>query len=216
MEEQMRTRKIFLFWVFGAVCTVLSHGSARAQAPVAPVPSAKPTGAFEMKALEPIFGDVEMEWKGKVEAGAMGPDSKETHSQGRSISERILDHRWSVCELEEKYGEGKTATTWKGHMVVGFDTMAMTYKAVLVDNAGNMTLFDGRFDGKKFVLETPTAIQMMGQPTKDRLTWDLTDTHNIRFTDEHQLAGGAWTLAESGTMKMTIPVAKGTGLHVTK
>jgi Protein of unknown function (DUF1579) len=212
----MRTCTTVLLLAFAATCAVLIPGSAHAQAPVAPVPSAKPAGTGEMKALEPIFGDVEMEWKGKLEAGAMGPGSKETHSQGRLISEPILDHRWSVCELEEKYGDGKMATTWKGHMVVGFDTMAMSYKATLVDNAGNMTQFDGRFEGRKFVLETPAAIVMMGQPTKDRLTWDLTDTHNIQFTDEHQLAGGAWTLAESGTLKMTMPVAKGTGLHVTK
>jgi hypothetical protein len=212
----MRMRGIWLLLMLGASCAALRVTGARAQSPVAPVPTAKMSGASEMKAIEPIFGDATFEWKGKAEAGAMGPGSAPTHSQGKMTVKRILDHAWSACELEEKYGDGPTATTWKAHMVVGFDAIASMYKAVLVDNARSMTQFDGRLEGQKFVLETPAPILMMGQSVKDRLSWDMTDPRNILFTDEHQLVGGEWTLAESATLKMTAPVAKGTGIHVTK
>lgn len=212
----MRMGTNFARLASGVTYVLLFAGAARAQSPVAPVPTEVPGGFSEMKAIEPIFGDVTLEWKGNVEAGAMGPGSAATHSQGKAASRRILDHAWSVCEFEEKYGEGKAAVTWKAQMVVGFDTIAKAYKAVLVDNSRSMTSFDGRMEGRKFVLETSAPVLMMGQLMKDRLTWDMTDPRNIQFTDEHQPVGGAWALGESATLKMTMPVAKGTGLHVTK
>jgi hypothetical protein len=93
--------------------------------------------------------------------------------------------------------------TWKGHMVVGYDVNAKAYKATCVDNMGSLTNFDGMLEGTKFTLVTPTEVMMMGQMMKDRLTWDMADPKAIKFTDEHQVGGGNWTLIESTTMMAT-------------
>ncbi|TMQ72448.1 MAG: DUF1579 domain-containing protein [Candidatus Eisenbacteria bacterium] len=173
--------------MLAASCLALTPLAARAdEAGAMPMPKAGP----EVAAIAPIFGVGAAAWKGTVEAGAMGPESK-------------LGGMWYACDVEDTYGVGKDAMTWKGHMVVGYDVNAKAYKATCVDNMGTLTNFDGMLEGTKFTLVTPTEVMMMGQMLKDRLTWDMADPKAIKFTDEHQVGGGDWKLVESSTMMAT-------------
>jgi len=169
-----------------------------------------PKPGDEVKAIAPIFG-TSGSWQGKVEPGAMGPDSKATTSHGKAVSRAIVGGFWYACDIEDTWGAGKEAMTWKGHMTVGYDLASKSYKASCVDNMGSIAAFDGTLNGTTFVLETPTEMMMMGTPTKDRLTWDFADAKAIKFTDEHKASGGDWKLCESATMmpaaKMAKPVA---------
>ena len=161
--------------------------------------------------LRRLIGDLE---GAKVEPGAMGPGSPATTSHGKVAGRSLLGGLWFACDVEDSYA-GKPPMTWKGHMVVGYDVTTKSYKASVVDNLGTLAAFDGTLEGTKFMLVTPSPVMMMGQMMKDRLSWDLADPKAIKFTDEHQLEGGEWTLVESATMapvmKSAKPVASGTG-----
>src|SRR5258707_1328689 len=52
-----------------------------------------PKPGAEIKALAPVFGASGV-WHGKVEPGAMGPDSKETVSHGRAMGRPIAGGMW--------------------------------------------------------------------------------------------------------------------------
>ena len=160
-----------------------------------------PSVGPEAKALAPLFG-VDASWVGKLEAGAMGPDSKEMTSRGRAMGHPILRGMWYACDVVDTFGSGRNAMTWKGHMLVGYDMTAKAYRASTVDNMGALTTFNGTMDGHKFMLETPTEVMMMGQMMKDRLSWDMSEPNAIKFKDEHQVAGGDWKLIESATMRV--------------
>lgn len=193
--------------------------AARAQEPPSGAAMEMPKAGAEIKAIKPIFGVSSATWKGKVEPGAMGPGSPATTSKGKVTCRSLLGGLWYACDVENSYA-GKPPMTWKGHMAVGYDVTTKSYKASVVDNLGTLTTFDGSLEGTKFMLVTPSAVMMNGQMMKDRLSWDMADPKAIRFTDEHQLEGGEWTLFESATMvpvmKSAKPVASGTGVHVSK
>ena len=165
---------------------------------------AMPKPGDEIKAVAPIFG-TSGTWHGKVEPGAMGPDSKATISHGKAICHPIVGGMAYACDVEDTWGAGKEATTWKGHMIVGYDATSKSYKASVVDNMGAITMYDGTLNGTTFVLVTPTEVMQMGMSMKDRLTWDFSDPKAIKFTNDHQLTGGDWTLSESATL---VPLAK--------
>ena len=192
-----------MFLMLAASCLTLAPLAVRAddmgQGSLGAMPKAGP----EVMAIAPIFGVGAAAWKGTIEAGAMGPESKATTSHGKVALHALLGGMWYACDVEETYGVGKEAMTWKGHMVVGYDVNAKAYKGACVDNMGTLTNFDGALDGTKFTLVTPTEVMMMGQMLKDRLTWDMADPKAIKFTDEHQVGGGDWKLVESSTMMAT-------------
>jgi hypothetical protein len=209
-------KRIVISALVMSIAVVLASSS-RAQESGAAMAMPKP-GA-EIKAIKPIFGVSSATWKGKVEPGAMGPGSPATTSHGKVAGRSLLGGLWFACDVEDSYA-GKPPMTWKGHMVVGYDVTTKSYKASVVDNLGTLAAFDGTLEGTKFMLVTPSPVMMMGQMMKDRLSWDLADPKAIKFTDEHQLEGGEWTLVESATMapvmKSAKPVASGTGVHVSK
>ena len=153
----------------------------------------------EVKALAPVFG-VNGTWHGKVEAGATGPDSKETVSHGKAMCHPMLGGMWYACDVEDTWGTGRDAMTWKGHMTVGYDLGSKSYKASVVDNMGTITMFDGTLNGTTFALETPNEVMVMGAMMKDRLTWDFSDPKAIKYTDDHKASDGDWKLCESATM----------------
>ena len=165
---------------------------------------AMPKPGDEIRAIAPIFG-TSGTWHGKVEAGAMGPDSKATVSHGKAMARSILGGMWYACDVEDTWGAGKDAPTWKGHMVVGYDLTSKSYKATVVDNMGAISMYDGTLNGTTFVLETPNEVMIMGMSMKDRLTWDFSDPKAIKFTNDHMASGGDWKLCESATLT---PVAK--------
>ena len=185
-------------------------GVARSQGDQMAPPKAGP----ESMALDKYFGKSVM-WTGQVAAGVMGPGSMATTSHGKAMCHKTLDGFWYTCEVEDMMGAGKDAVTWKGHMFVGYDLGTKAYKGVAVDNMGMLTMFDGTMSDNTFVLETPQEVMMMGQMMKDRMTWEMGAGGMMTFKDEHQMGGGDWMLAESGTMKpmatMKGKMAKGKG-----
>jgi len=196
MEEVMTNARVSMLTVLAASCLALAPSAARSQ----DASMAMPKPGAEMKAIAPIFGVGAATWKGDVSAGGMGPNSPATTSHGKVATHTMLGGLWYACDVEDTYGTGKEAMTWKGHMLVGWDSNAKAYKGSCVDNMGAMASFDGSLDGTKFTLVTPSEVMMMGQMMKDRLTWDMADPKAIKFTDEHQVSGGDWMVVESATM----------------
>src|SRR5262245_44403131 len=178
---------------------LLSQGLAFAQ----PV-GEKPKPGDEIKAIAPVFG-MGGTWTGKVPEGAMGPSSPATTTQGKANCHSAVDGFCYVCDVQDKMGSGKDAMLWKGHIIIGYDMPSSKYQAYMSDNTGALTAFDGTLDGKKFSLETPNEVMMMGQSMKDRLTWDFTDENAVKFTDEHLVSGGSWTTFETAVMKPMKP-----------
>jgi hypothetical protein len=203
--RRMKNTGGYALVILAAVCVVAAAGVARSDESMA-----MPTAGPEVKALAPIF-ETGGTWKGKMEAGAMGPESKETVTHGKAVSRPILGGLWYACDVEDNAGTGKDAMSWKGHILVGYDLTSKSYKAACVDNMGTITMFDGRLEGSKFVLETPNEVMMMGTMMKDRLTWDFSNPKAIQFTDEHMVSGGDWQLAESATMQ---PSSKSSTKHM--
>lgn len=161
---------------------------------------AMPTPGPEAKALEPFFGRTVI-WTGTAPAGSMGPDSKETATHGRAICHPMYGGFSYGIDVEDAFGSGNSEFTWKGHMVVGYDSGTKTYKGLSADNTGELVTWNGTLDGDKLVLESAAPILMMGQMLNDRLTWVRQSDGSLAFTDEHQAQGGGdWTLAEKATM----------------
>jgi len=163
-----------------------------------------PKAGAEVKAIAPIFG-TSVVWQGKIEAGAMGPDSKPTASHGKATGRSILGGMWYACDFEDTWGTGKGAITWKGQMTVGYDLAARSYKSSFVDNLGTFAMFEGTLNGTTLVLETPTEVMIMGTSMKDRLSWDFSDPKAIKFSEEHKAINSDWVLVESATL---VPAAK--------
>lgn len=167
---------------------------------------AAPKPGEESKALGMFFAHGGT-WTGKVPPGAVGPNSPEMTSHGTAMCHSMFGGFWYGCDVVDTMGSGKSAMTWRGHMVVGYDTSTKAYRSVVTDNVGTMAMFNGTLEGKKFVLETPDDVMMMGQMMKDRLTWDLSDGKTMKFTDEHKMGAGDWTMFESADMHQFNPAA---------
>ncbi|HVO30414.1 MAG TPA: DUF1579 family protein [bacterium] len=135
---------------------------------------------------------------GTIAAGAMGPDSKEMKTHGKMNCTALFGGMGYSCDVEDKMAE----MTWKGHVVVMWDTLSKSYKSTCVDNMGTFTTWAGTMsdDGKKFSITSDQEMNM-GPNTpnfKDRLTWDMS-SGKMLFTDEHQI-NGEWKLWESADM----------------
>jgi hypothetical protein len=192
-----------------ASCLVTAAVAQEASQPgTKPQSMAMPTAGPESKALTKFFGQ-NLTWTGTFAAGAMGPDSKEMSTKGKAVSHPILGGLWYVCDVEDAVGSGKEAMTWKGHQVVGYDFSAKAYRAVMTDNMGMLTTWNGTLDGDTFVLETPEPMMMGEQMVKSRLTFAHNADGTISFKSEHQMAGGEWQLAESCTARPAGGKAKG-------
>lgn len=163
-----------------------------------------PKPGEESKKLGMFFGH-SASWNGKIAAGGMGPDSKETATKGKAVCKAMFGGLAYGCDVEDAMGAGKQAMTWKGHMVVGYDIPSKSYKSTVVDNMGTISMWTGTMseDGKKFSLESDKEMQMPGSPMfKDRLTWDMSSGKSVMFTDEHGI-NGEWKVWEQAEMKST-------------
>ena len=184
--------------VLACVATLALSAAAFAdQREAAPAP---PKPSEEIMAIRPIFNGA-IAANGRVLPGAMGPDSKDAPSHMTGTCKDLFGGLSYACDIQDKVGAGKTAMTWKGHMVVGWDVGAKAYKASVVDNMGAVGNYDGKLEGKTFTLETPTEVTEMGMKFKDRLVWDFSDPNAVKFIDQHQTGGGAWSTVEEQTGK---------------
>jgi len=184
---------------FGFVLLVVGCGGIAAGVAWSQEKPGAPKPGDEVKAIAPVFG-MGGTWHGKVEPGAMGPDSKEMVAHGKAACHPILGGMWYACDVEDTWGTGKDAMTWKGHMTVGYDLTSKSYKASVVDNMGTITMYDGTLNGATFVLETPTEVMVMGTSMKDRLSWDFSDPKSVKFSNFHKTADADWKLCESATV----------------
>ena len=154
----------------------------------------------ETLALKPLAGTRVM--TGTVKANAMGPGSPEMPSKGKHTCKWFMNNLWLQCDIEDAMGAGGKTMKWIGHVILGWDFEARAYRATLVDNMGNLSMMSGKLEGTKLALETVSANTMMGQPVKERITFDWADAKAWKFTDERQLGKSApWQLVEEGTMK---------------
>jgi len=111
---------------------------------------------------------------------------------------------WASCDIEMTEGSGKTAMKWMGHLVMGYDTMAKGYRAVMTDNMGMMGRMKGTLEGSKMVWESMDEMKGAppGMPTKERVTDDASDPKGEKMTFEGWM-GGKWVPTGSGTFKST-------------
>jgi len=170
-------------------------GAAAAAAPMTP-----PKPSAETMKLGKLFGS-KKSMSGKTAAGAMGPGSPEMAVKSTADCRAIAEKFFYACDIDETMGTGKQANTWKSHFVTGWDVNAAAYKAVMVNNMGMMMPMDGVMTDTTYQVTSTQEQMMMGEKMKVRLTWDWSDPKEAKFTNEHQVAGGAWQVFETETSK---------------
>jgi hypothetical protein len=178
-------------------------GAPAAGAPAAGAPPAEmapPKPGPETEALKPFAKSVQS--TGTIVAGAMGPNSPETPTKGKSTCKWTMNNLWVMCEIDETSGTGKTAMKWMGHWVFGYDFGQKGYRAFMTDNWGTMTPFKGTLEGTKLTWESIGEMKgPPGMPTKMRVTLDATDPKAIKFTEEGFL-NGKWMVRGTATHKV--------------
>ena len=165
--------------------------------------SAAPAGGMEMTPPKP--GPEQEALKPFVRNGSytgtrMSPDGKEMPEKGRQSCKWLPGGMWASCDIEMTTGTGKTAMKWMGHLVMGYDTMAKGYRAVMTDNFGMMGRMKGDLDGKKMTWESMDEMKMPGMPQKERVTDDATDAKVEKMTFEGEM-NGKWMPMGSGEFK---------------
>jgi hypothetical protein len=158
-----------------------------------------PKPGEETKKLQFLVGT--FSGPGKMEAGAMKPDSPEMPTKAKQVCKWTLGNFWVACDVTDTAGTGKQAMTWMGHMLVGYDMEAKMYRSVGADNMGTAFDLNGKMEDKKFTMESARETTMMGMPVKFRFTFDFSDPKTLKFTDERSMKGGPWQLAETITFK---------------
>jgi len=195
-----------------SLCTFgVAYAQSGTTAKTAPAPSGAktaPSGASAAPAMEmPKPGPDQDALKPFVHSGAytgmhMSPDGKEMPTKGKQTCKWLPGNMWAACDIEMSMGTGKAAMKWMGHLVMGYDTMAKGYRAVMTDNMGTMGRMKGTLDGKKMVWETMEEMKNAppGMPTKERVTDDATDPKEEKMTFEGWM-GGKWMPTGSGSFK---------------
>jgi len=107
---------------------------------------------------------------------------------------------WASCDIEMSTGTGKTAMKWMGHLVMGYDTMAKGYRAVMTDNMGMMGRMKGTLEGSKMVWESMDEMKIPNMPSKSRVTEDFTEPKTDKLTFEGMM-NGKWVPMGNMTMK---------------
>jgi hypothetical protein len=130
----------------------------------------------------------------------MMPDGKELPTKGKQTCKWLPGNMWAACDIEMTTGTGKTAMKWNGHLVMGYDTMAKGYRAVMTDNMGMLARMKGTLEGSKMVWESMDEVKMPGMPSKERVTEDATDPKNSKMTFEGMM-NGKWTPMGGGSFK---------------
>jgi hypothetical protein len=200
MEVEM-TRSFSIAWAVVAIFTLTAYAEDKKPKPT-PAPAAQagpPKPGNETRALSIFIGN----WSGdgKVQAGAFQPGSPEMPSKAKQSCKWILNNMWVACDITDVAGTGKSAQTWMGHLIIGWDVEQKAYRTVGADTMGSAFELNGKMDGQKFVMESAKESLMMGTPVKFRFTWDATDPKAVKFSDERSMKGGPWQLAETITFK---------------
>jgi hypothetical protein len=151
----------------------------------------------ETEALKPFSKSLSS--TGTVPAGAWAPNSPEMPTKGRATCKWVLNKLWVSCDIKETTGKGKQAMKWEGNWVFGYDVGAKAYRGTMTDNWGMQTAMKGTLEGSKMTWESG-EIQMMGHPTKIRITEDATNPKAIQFTSEHEV-NGKWVVDETAVHK---------------
>lgn len=195
--------------------TLCTFGTAYAQSGTTakPAPSGAktataPSGASAAPAMEmPKPGPDQDALKPFVRSGSytgthMGPDGKEAPEKGKQTCKWLPGNMWAACDIDMTTGTGKTAMKWMGHLVMGYDTMAKGYRAVMTDNMGMMGRMKGTLEGKKMVWESMDEMKggPPGMPSKERVTDDATDPKSEKMTFEGEI-NGKWMPMGSGAFK---------------
>lgn len=163
-------------------------GEAPAMTPPKPGP--------ETEALKPFSKSLSS--TGTVPAGAWGANP-EMPTKGRATCRWVLGNLWIQCDIQETTGKGKQAMKWQGHWVFGYDFAEKGYRGTMTDNFGMQVPLKGTLEGSKLTWESG-EVQMMGHPTKIRITEDATDPKAIKFTSEHEM-NGKWVVDETAVHK---------------
>jgi len=195
--------------------TLCTFGTAYAQSGTskAPAPSGKtaaPSGGSAapagMEMMPPKPGPDQDALKPFVHNGSytgthVGPDGKEAPTKGKQTCKWLPGNMWASCDIEMSMGTGKTAMKWMGHLVMGYDTMAKGYRAVMTDNMGMMGRMKGTLEGQKMVWESMDEMKVPGMPSKERVTDDASDPKTEKMTFEGMM-GGKWVPTGSGSFKI--------------
>ena len=186
-----------------SLCT---FGLAHAQSGKSDKPATAPSGGTAAPMMEmPKPGPEQDALKPFVRNGSytgtrMMPDGKEAPEKGKQTCKWLPGNMWASCDIDMTTGTGKTAMHWMGHLVMGYDTMAKGYRAVMTDNMGMMGRMKGTLEGAKMVWESMDEVKIPGMPTKERVTDDATDPKVEKMTFEGMM-GGKWTPMGSGSFK---------------
>ena len=195
-----------------SLCTAsLAFAQAPSGKSAAPAPSGKtaaPSGASAAPEMTPPKpGPDQDALKPFVRSGSytgtrVGPDGKDMPTKGKQTCKWLPGNMWASCDIEMTEGSGKTAMKWMGHLVMGYDTMAKGYRAVMTDNMGMMGRMKGTLEGSKMVWESMDEMKGAppGMPTKERVTDDASDPKAEKMTFEGWM-GGKWVQTGAGTFK---------------
>ena len=167
-----------------------SGGSAAGAPPMMEMPKPGP----EQDALKPFVKN------GSYTGTRMMPDGKEAPEKGKQTCKWLAGNMWASCDIDMTTGTGKTAMHWMGHLVMGYDSMAKGYRAVMTDNMGMMGRMKGTLEGSKMVWESMDEMKMPGMPTKERVTDDASDPKVEKMTFEGMM-NGKWAPMGSGSFK---------------
>lgn len=173
--------------------TATPPSGATAGAPAMEMPKPGP----DQDALKPFVRN------GSYTGTRVGMDGKEVATKGRQTCKWLPGNMWASCDVEMSTGTGKAATKWMGHLVMGYDTMAKGYRAVMTDNMGMMGRMKGTLEAPgKMIWESMDEMKggPPGMPTKERVTDDATEPKAEKMTFEGWM-GGKWVQTGSGTFK---------------
>jgi hypothetical protein len=150
--------------------------------------------------LSKIFG-FDGIWCGEMKAGAFGPKSPAMPTKGSCYSKLIADGMWYTCDMSVTAGSGTNSFTWKGHMIVGWNSLRNSYTAYLFDNLDIILPMTGILTSSNFILTSTAGNPISGKKTFARFTWDFSSPGSISFKNEHRIGNGAWFTFETETIK---------------
>jgi hypothetical protein len=164
-------------------------------ATAAPPTMEMPKPGADQDALKPFVHN------GAYTGTRVGPDGKEMATKGKQTCKWLPGNMWAACDIEMTSGTGKTAMKWMGHLVMGYDTLAKGYRAVMTDNMGMLGRMKGTLEGQKMTWESMDEVKVPGMPSKERVTDDATDPKVEKMTFEGWM-GGKWVPTGSGSFKI--------------
>lgn len=174
--------------------TATPPSGATAGAPPMEMPKPGP----DQEALKPFVRS------GSYTGTRVGMDGKEMPSKGKQTCKWLPGGMWASCDIDMTSGTGKSAMKWMGHLVMGYDTMAKGYRAVMTDNMGMMGRMKGTLEAPgKMVWESMDEMKNAppGMPSKERVTDDASDPKAGEKMTFEGWMGGKWVQTGSGTFK---------------